>query len=546
MKRENTLWKITLALTILVLGVGLAGYMFAGTTSRLMQDDYCYDLILGKRGFVDGQIYSYLSETTYSGNRFSAGFTTGLAQIPGRWTVQALPAFLIALWVLGLYTLMRRLNRLGTFLTTQAESLLVALAIAFFTIVMAPNWEQVFYWRTGMLTYFAPILTTTWLVVLILSYDRQSRWRGIYLVGIFLLAVLAGGFSETATGAELAALGLTIGLALLAKRRQWLPAQSIALMGVLTALLLLAVSPTTKMRMDDLYGHPAPLSVWPFASFNGAIEFYTYTLYRPTLLYFSAFIFFVLLATIIFARREQNNFGIKQFSIQIALWAVFAFIITWAAVAPSYYAESSHPGNRALIVPRFVSILLVANLGWLVGRLISSLSKKAYSTHTSLIVLAIFVTLSTGLWFNALQKHFEAPAYPDLRTYVSMNIAMVAGLLLVGAIIGALLTWRFSRQGALTFILLLYLAQPVLMAARIYDQVPVLQNRAALWDWREAQILAARESGKTDVVVPALDSLAGILELSPRPNFWINNCAGRYYKLTSLIAIEPVLNPSEK
>ncbi len=545
MKREDALWKIVVGLAILVLGVGLAGYMFVGTTSRLLQDDYCYDLILGKRGFLEGQLHSYLSETTYSGNRFSVGFTTGLTEIPGRWTVQALPAFLIALWVFALYTLKRGLNRLGTFVTTNAESLLVALAIAFFTIVMAPNWEQVFYWRTGMLTYFAPILTMTWLVVMIVFYDQQLRWRGIYLVGIFFLALLAGGFSETATGAEVAALGLTMGLAFLTKRRQWLPAQSVALMGVLAALALLAVSPTMQMRMDDLYGHPAPWSVWPFASFNGAIQFYIATLYRPTLLYFSAFIFFVLLGTIIFARQEQTTFGIKQFSIQCLVWVVVAFIITWAAMAPSYYAESSHPGNRALIVPRFVSILLIANLGWLIGRLISWLSKKPYGKHTSLILLAIFVTLSTGLWLILLQKHFETPAYPDLRAYVSMNIAMIAGFLMLGAILGALLTWRFSGQGALTLILLFYLVQPGLMAARIYDQVPVLQERAQLWDWRESQIIAQRESGKMDVVVPALDSLAGILELSARPNFWINNCAGRYYKLNSLIAIEPVLNPSK-
>lgn len=546
MERQDALWKIVVGLAILVLGIGLAGYMFVGTTSRLMQDDYCYDLILGKRGFLEGQIHSYLSETTYSGNRFSVGFTTGLTEIPGRWTVQVLPGFLIALWILGLYILNRHLNRLGYFITTQAESLLAALAIAFFTIVMAPNWEQVFYWRTGMLTYFAPILAMTWLIVMILFYDQQVRWRGMYLAGIFLLAVLTGGFSETATGAELAALGLTIGLAFLAKRRQWLPAQCVALMGVLAALALLAVSPTTHMRMDDLYGQPAPLSVWPFASFNGAVQFYIATLYRPTLLYFSTFIFFVLLATILVARQKLTTLGIKEFLIQFLVWAVVAFIITWAAMAPSYYAESSHPGNRALIVPRFVSILLIANLGLLIGRLVSSLWTKSHNKHTTLISFAIFVILSTGLWIILLQKHFEAPAYPDLRAYASTHIPVIAGLLLVGAIVGAFLTWRFSAQGALTLVLLLYLAQPILMAAKIYDQVPVLQKRAQLWDWRESQIIAQRESGNLDVVVPALDSLAGMLELSDRTGFWINNCAGRYYKLNSISAIEPVLNPSEK
>jgi len=545
MKKEEIFWKIAVGLAILVLGIGLAGYMLIGTTSRLMQDDYCYDVILGNRGFLEGQIHSYLNETTYSGNRFSLNLTMGLSEIVGRWTVPVLPGFLIALWIAGLYALNRCLSRLGYFTTTKAESFLSALAVALFTIVMAPNWQQVFYWRSGMLPYFAPIVSMTWLAVMILLYDRQLHWRGIVLAGIFLLALLAGGFSETATDVEVAALGLTIGLALLTKRRQWLPAQWVALTGVLVALALLAVSPTTTIRMKELYGHPAPWSVWPFASFNGAIQFYIAILYRPTLLYFSAFIFFVLLAMILVARQKLATIGIKEFPIRLLVWVVVALILTWAAMAPSYYAESSPPGNRALVVPRFVSILFVANLGLLIGRLAPRFWEKSYGKRTIIIMQAVFVTLSTGLWLILLQKHFEAPAYPDLRVYASMNIPVIAGLLLVGAVLGALLAWRFSVQNALVLILLLYLAQPMLMGARIYDQVPVLQKRAQLWDWRETQIIAQRQSGRMDVVVPALDSLAGILELSDRSGFWVNSCARRYYKVNSISAVEPVLNPSE-
>jgi hypothetical protein len=546
LKKEELFWKITLGLVLLVVGIGITGYIVAGLSARLMQDDYCYDVILGNRSFLEGQIHSYLREDTYSGNRFSLNLTMGLSEAAGSgWTIPLLPGFMIVLWAAGLYLVYRRLAQLGYFTTTRAESLLCALAVAFFTIVMAPNWEQVFYWRNGMLTYFAPILSMTWLAVLVLYYDRQSRWRGVYLAVILLLAFLAGGFSETATSVEVVALGLSIGFAWLTKRHHALPAQWAALAGALLALLLLAISPSTRIRMQELYGQPAPLSVWPFASFNGALQFYVATLYRPTLLYFSVFIFFVVLAAILVTGQKLTTLGAKEFWIHFFIGVVVTLILTWAAMAPSFYAESSPPGNRALIVPRFISILFAANIGFLVGRsLLPGLWNLSYGKHILLTTLAILVSLSTGLWLLLLQKHFEAPAYPDLRLYAQSHMAVIAGLLLAGLVAGALLARWFSTRHALTLILLLYLVQPVLMATRIYDQLPVLQKRAQLWDWREAQIMAQRKSGTMDIVVPALDSLASIFELSDRPSFWVNNCAQRYYKVNSIRAMEPVLNPA--
>src|SRR5260221_9083322 len=195
MKKEDFFWKTAIGLAILAFGVGIAGYMFAGLTSRMMQDDYCYDVILGNRGFIEGQVHSYLQEDTYSGNRFSLNLTMGLSETLGRWTIPVLPAFLIALWVAGLYIFQPCLARLGYLSMNKAESLLCALAVASFTMGMAPNWQQVLYWRNGMLTYFAPTVSLTWLAVMVLFYDGQRRWPGIYLMGVFFLALLAGGFS---------------------------------------------------------------------------------------------------------------------------------------------------------------------------------------------------------------------------------------------------------------------------------------------------------------------------------------------------------------
>jgi len=66
-----------------------------------------------------------------------------------------------------------------------------------------------------------------------------------------------------------------------------------------------------------------------------------------------------------------------------------------------------------------------------------------------------------------------------------------------------------------------------------------------MWDQREVQILQARANGEQEITVRALDSLAGIAELSDNPGYWVNNCAARYYEVKSIRAVEPVLNHFE-
>ena len=64
-----------------------------------------------------------------------------------------------------------------------------------------------------------------------------------------------------------------------------------------------------------------------------------------------------------------------------------------------------------------------------------------------------------------------------------------------------------------------------------------------MWDWRQSQIIMARNSRVEDVTVRALDSLDGIGELSADPSEWINRCAALYYGVNSITAVEPVLDP---
>jgi hypothetical protein len=75
----------------------------------------------------------------------------------------------------------------------------------------------------------------------------------------------------------------------------------------------------------------------------------------------------------------------------------------------------------------------------------------------------------------------------------------------------------------------------------VYSALPKFQLRAQLWDWRDAQILSAIQKGRYEIVLPALDSIAGVMELQAEAGHWVNNCAELFYGMKSIRVVEPVM-----
>ena len=541
-------WNALIILGCLAFAVALSSYIAIGATARYMQDDYCYSITLAGKGFWQGQIDSYLHETPYDAERFSLTLGMALSEAAGRWTVTVLPGFMVLLLVGGLYGILRRVEPVGGPVLSRIQALVVAEALTLFSIAMAPNWVQVVYWRAGMFTYFAPLVCGTYLVLILLDAGQRRKWRGFRLACVFILALLAGGFSESATAVLVSALTIALGLVSLGgkKYRPWLFPLGMALTGGIMAMVVLLISPGNVLRLATSYAEPSGLRTTVVGTLYNAVYFYIYTAYRQTLPYTFVFIFFGLFALLVDSRqREIRPTSSRSLVLGIAVWLGGTFILTAAVMAPGQYLESSYPAARVLIIPRFVSVVAGAYLSSLVGRLIGNWFKNPSNLRIILIALCVVLVLFFGLWLAASQNHFTPPAFPDLRAYLRVHWPIAAAFVLVGLILGALLTWRSRNQIVLTVLFGICLLQPLLVATRVYSALPAFQDRAAMWDQREVQILQARANGEQEITVRALDSLAGIAELSDNPGYWVNNCAARYYEVKSIRAIEPVLNHFE-
>ena len=524
---------------VLMLAVVLAGLIIfaaAGTTSRLIQDDYCYAAIL--RGpFFERQLTSYLQETTYSANRYSLTLGMGVSGLFGPVSVQILPAIILVLWVIGLYLLLTELARRYEWQRMSSlEYWLVAALLVFLTLALTPNWIQVFYWRAGMLPYTAPLVSGTWLFWLVLRTARTNRFKLLSLAAIFLLAVLSGGFSETAGAVLVVLTGLTLFVALIRAntQRSLITPLTAAFIGSVTALALLILSPSTSLRLKGLYGGHAPWADVAVNSLKGGLRFFYDLLYDRPLYVAGAFLIFTTVGYLLQRAGVTSSkpvAGLKN--LLILTLAIYA--ITVAAMAPSFYAEASAPGDRALNIPVFFAVILLAAWASALGRWIAS--RPAQWPMFCVAAGLYFVSLT---WIIIGGSYLSAPFLPAIYHFPEQAPPLYWAVLSGGLLLIAFLTLKFKGQWTLALLAASVIA---LMAGHIALQYPVLAFRADQWDMRDQQIQAAANQGQREVTVRALDSLVGIADLNLNAEFWVNHCAAAYYRLDKITVVEPVLDP---
>jgi len=531
-------------LTLIVFSAEIFSFLLIGTTSRYVQDDYCYAYYLSGENFWQEQIASYTQERPYSGNRYALSLGVGFSELAGADGTALLPGLTLICWVFGTYLLIKNMPRLQKRLMhSSLDALILSEAVVLFTLSLTQDWVQSYFWRSGMLPYLAPLVTGTYLIWFIIKSSQKENYQWMELVGVFLLAVISGGFSEIGNAVLLTLISILLVLSvILHKRKPILPLVT-ALIGGLLALVLLIAAPMNMQRLQS----PAYENAFNFItaikqSLDGSIFFYQATAYRMTLMYLSVLIFFVLLG-ILFAHDGKTEIILSRKIItMLGLVIAVSFILTFASMIPTYLTEASYPKHRALIIPRYISILLALVVGFGVGRYIFS-RLPVQIQRISLVVLGLLIVSADFFWLTGKSQYYIPPPYPEIIEYIRSHLLLSVAVVLIAALVLIGIVTKVKPQIAISIMILLYLFQPAAMTARIFSEYPILRERAALWDSRESQIIRARENGTGDITVRAFDSFVGLTELSDNPGVWVNRCAALYYGVNSIRAVEPVLDP---
>jgi len=475
----------------LAFAIPLAAYTYMGSFMRIIGDDYCYTAILRQFGFLMTQWQSYVAIGGLNGNRYSMILFSTLVGLFGPKANAALPGLALLIWLAGLAWAWRNGTRLAGFPRVRLFWLLAAEVLVFFTLSQAPDLDQVLYWRTGMLNYLAPIISGTILLGFILWQINRPRARVILLGATFLLALISAGFSEVGAVAHISGLSCLMvwcGYEAWRRGRKMTPnsthsmrliAPSVcALVGSLAALMLLAFSPSTHLRMQSMPPPASLLSTVGIAIYSTRIFIVSVTIKRmvvPNLLLFCiALASGTLMAA--WASRIENPRPIMsagKWLLTLAGIIVACCVIVFACMLPNAYVQSGYPELRALIIPRFVLVTSTAGCGWLTG------------------------------WF----VHSRLARRPRIVQQVA---SLLAGLILVA--------------GAVS---------PLYSTSQILSRAPLFTKWASLWDQRDQLIRYAASYNQGSLQVMELDHIiprVGELQIGN----WYTQCADQYYGIQIL------------
>jgi len=232
--------------------------------------------------------------------------------------------------------------------------------------------------------------------------------------------------------------------------------------------------------------------------------------------------------------------------IAVGLILLASLFLMVCVAAPSAFASSSAPEERAMLLARFIWVVASLTLAMILGRWVR---QKVFAEKTAGFVFAIwFFLVSISILLMLViptQKIFE-PVYPEIRNWLMENpwsvLCLVSASLLTIFLITRWLKTPSVFGKLSTFMLLIMIILSSLGSlVSVYSALPKVQLRAKLWDWRDARIQAAIQKGRYEIVLPALDSIAGVTELQAETDHWVNNCAELFYGMKSIQAIEPVM-----
>ncbi len=481
--KQDYFFPVALILLSLALLAGLAVFAYLGTFSRYSADDYCFSRTLDQSSNILSATKAWYVKTS---NRYTTMLLVGVSEWFGRSAIRFLPALAIILWLVTLAWTLFRLAEKLQISSPLISAFTLASLIIFYSILQAPSLYQSLFWRSGMVTYFMPLIAFSYLsgLLMIEGWRQKARpglmWLAL-LARVWLGFFLAGGLSETTLAIQGGALGLAILMVWFLtrgeKRERILMLLFVALIASILALIAVFLAPANGLRVKA-FGPSAPLVSVLSHSFIFAWDFIreTFRSYpTPTL---GSVATALLLG---FGPRVENTALLKRrtFLSSLIMIPLIMYILIAFSMAPSYYGQHSYPGARSLMATRAVMV-------------------------TGLMAFSLLVGMSLRAWIQHLLK--ERPTF----------FKAIVGMAMIFLVLGS--------------------SYPLYASKQTLIDLPWYRYHAEQWDVRDEYIHQAVAQGATDLVVKQLDTIGKVQEIKGRAKNWVNRCAAGYYGLDTISA----------
>ena len=456
-------------------------YSYLGIYSRYIADDYCEAVRVTRSSPISAVVERYQAGDWRAANRYSNLLFVGFSELIGGNNMQITIMSMVIIWTVGLAWSAHELRKLLGINWTNSMDWFLGAALGVFSLLQAPNLFQIIYWRSSMMTHFAPLVFGTLLFAFWIRQARCSMSRPLFWTTyplIFIATFIIAGFSEPpittmVTGLSLIMLAIWVWGAPPVKQR-FLALLAWTFTGAVLGLMALVFSPANVnlekdvipsvleiIRVSFLYSYifiADSIRVFPIPSLVSALI--------PALL-----IWLYLQTTVLEFSRTQ-----KRFLWMIVIFAPFLmWILIAAGFSPSVYGQG-FPVERMRFLAR---------------------------------TIMTFTIMLEGALFGILAQDFKLRSG---RSYV--------------------------QSFAVVLLLVLGLIYPLRAAVTVYENNHTeFRSRAALWDLRNDYIIRHANLGEKDLSIPAFSGVYKIKELDLNPDHWTNRCAAQYYGVDTIQAV---------
>jgi hypothetical protein len=468
---------------VIILALPLVMVAWLGFYSRYVVDDFWTAGYLRVLGFWEAQRYWYLS---WSG-RYSFTFLVSLVELLGVGATRWLPVSSLVLWVGALYWFWDGVFKLAGLPYSRLIRLGAALLIIYTTLRIMVDWQQVFLWQTGILTYTVPLIGITfWSAWFLSRLNRPEvyvpKWHTLLLTSLLFLSL--GGLSETSLVFQITVLGLALVFfaflsARYPHRRAGLLLLGVGLAGSLAALLFVAIAPGNSVRLGHGGIHLLNLAELIHQTFFFA-RFYFKVLFINSIRPMLCILGIPFLLAIGFHPHLKQRPTRSDLILPVSFLMFFLLVIMtvyWICCMPAYVAMRAGPPHRSLVVMYYWLTLTLAIESYVFGLTIS----------------------------RVIQWVIPFMDRADILKFIRIGVVLaITALLALG---------------------------PVQAAQKLWHIRPEYQQFAIDWDARDKAARLAAAEGIHNAVMPAVSELYG-LTIETSGHF------ARYYGLTGTVTFD--------
>ena len=174
-KFEKKLFRYILTICIFAMFVTIGAYAYLGSFSRYRADDYCEAVSVREHSPINAVIDRYSTGAWRAANRYSNLFFVGVGEMLGSNNMQITIVAMLLLWVVGLSWSTYEIRKFVKIDWLTSLDIFWGTTLGFFSLLLAPNLFQTIYWRSSMMTHFAPLVFGSFLFAFLVRQLKRLR-----------------------------------------------------------------------------------------------------------------------------------------------------------------------------------------------------------------------------------------------------------------------------------------------------------------------------------------------------------------------------------